>query len=201
VVTRVLVREGDAVKAGQVLMELSDIEARLDVELAKAELGRAKDALGRLQAVAVATRVSDAERGRAEGEVKVGEVKLAVAEARLQATRVAAPFEGIVVTVGVRTGEAAVAGGAPVAVISTIKDPHAAFEVPEADVRKVSVGQLCMVRLGADDAEYPGMVVAVAPVVNPATATVAVRTRLKLPEGAVAPRPGSVATVRLGAPK
>ncbi|HUR53563.1 MAG TPA: efflux RND transporter periplasmic adaptor subunit [Gemmataceae bacterium] len=201
VVARVHVREGDAVKAGQVLLELNDIEARLGVELAKAELGRAKDSLGIVQAMVKTANASAAERGRAEGDVRVGEAKLAVAEARLQATRVTAPFEGVVVTLGVATGEAVVAGGAPVAVVSTTKDPYAAFDVPEADVRKVGVGQPCTVRLGADDTEYPAMVVAVAPVVNPATATVGVRARFKLPEGTVAPRPGSMATIRLGAPK
>ena len=201
VVTRVNVREGDAVKAGQVLVELNDLEARVGVDLAKAEFMRARDAVEVVKALTKAAGASAAERSKAEGELRVAEARVVVAEARLQATRITAPFDGVVVTVGVATGEGVTVGGAPVAVVATVKDPHATLDVPEAHARAFSVGQLCTVRVGADDVVFPAAVVTVAPVVNPATATVTVKVRVKLPEGAVPPRPGSMVIVRLAPPK
>jgi RND family efflux transporter MFP subunit len=198
VVARVLVREGDAVKAGQILVELNDTEAKLGVDAARAELVRAKAALEHTLAAFKTNTVSAGERNRAEAECRVAEARLGMAEVKLQATRVLAPFDGTVVTLGVAPGEAVGTGAAPVAVVSDLKDLHAALLVSEEDAGKVAVGRPCKVRMQVGDAEYDAVVVSVAAVVDD-RGTVAARARLKLPEGVTAPRPGSSATARFDA--
>jgi RND family efflux transporter MFP subunit len=201
VVTRVLVRVGDAVKAGQVLAELNDTEARLGLDAAKVELVRAKGIWASIGPAVAANTISKVEVDRAEADVKAAEVRVMMAEAKLQATRVTAPLDGTVVTLSVSPGEAVGPNSPAVATVSDLRDLHAAFDVSEQGIGQVSVGQACTVKVWAGSAEYEGVVAAIGAVVDPASGTVHVRVRLKVPEGKPAPRPGGAATVRLADPK
>jgi len=60
----------------------------------------------------------------------------------------------------------------------------------------VAVGQECVVQVGVNRTEYPGVVVAVAATLDASTATIPVRVRIRLEDGKRPPPAGSFVTVR-----
>jgi len=112
VVREVLVLEGQAVKAGQVLVRLVDDDARLALAQAEAslrqreaELALASAALGRDSAVGTATEETQAELDRLPAAIAALEAKVAELRVDLQAKRKAASA-GVISQVQVETLEA-----------------------------------------------------------------------------------------------
>jgi RND family efflux transporter MFP subunit len=194
-VARVVVRFGEAVKAGQLLVELDDADARLDLSAAEAGLAAA-EVEGRVGAANPALEVR-----RTEAKVQRARVEVARAKAALQATRLTAPGDGTIVELNVAVGDLVAPGGPACVVVAPLRRLVAEVDVPEADAGRVSVGQACEVRLGAGGPEYRGEVAQVAAVVAPETGTVRVRVAVRVPDDQPAPRAGSVVRVRLGGKK
>jgi multidrug efflux pump subunit AcrA (membrane-fusion protein) len=197
IVVQVRVRSGEAVKAGQILVELDSTDARLALEGAEAGLALAEASVPpRTAGVATVQEVK-----RAEAEVRRARVEVEKARAAIAATRLLAPADGAVVELGVAPGDAVAPGGAAVAVVGSLDRLAAETDVPESAVARVAVGQGCAVRVGPGGPEYPGVVAEVAPVVDPRTATVRVRVAVKIPDREPPPRPGSFVTVRFSEKK
>jgi multidrug efflux pump subunit AcrA (membrane-fusion protein) len=106
-VVDVLVREGDWVKAGQVLAHLSAADQRRDVGLTREELDRAQARLAELRGnspntsqdtVGPVRRVSAAEREEAQNEVDRLRQQLHNDEGQLDRTAIRAPAAGFVTT-------------------------------------------------------------------------------------------------------
>jgi RND family efflux transporter MFP subunit len=194
-VARVPVRVGEAVKAGDLLVELDDTDARLDLAAAEAELAAAEVDI-RVGAANPALEVR-----RSEAKVQRARVTVARAKAALQATRLTAPGEGTVIEVNTAAGDIVAPGGAPCVMVAPLRRLVAEVDVPEAEAGRVSLGQACEVRLSTGGPEYQGEVVQVAAIVAPETGTVRVRVAIKVPETAPPPRPGSFVRVRLAEKK
>ncbi len=148
-VTRVLVREGDLVKRGQVLAELNAPDAaRVAGELAKArsQRGRAERALQRERKLIAQRATTDAELERAQADLaglraeeRAARTLLAAYGASGARIQVRAPIAGVVVHRGVDLG-ARVEGGARV---FRIVDPQRLLvraEVLERDAERVNKG-------------------------------------------------------------
>lgn len=132
-VERILVREGEQVKSGQVLIELWNADISERVTLARSDLGaaraRAEEAcvradLARREAERQASlkqrglasedsydKALNAERGSAaackagEAAVEVARAQIKVAQAELERTRLRAPFDGVVGEISAEAGE------------------------------------------------------------------------------------------------
>jgi RND family efflux transporter MFP subunit len=196
VMTTLAVKEGQAVKAGELLATLDDADARLGVAAAQVELNLAKDRLALTSESVKRGNESTIELRKVEAEVKRQEVAVERAQARLGATRVLSPFAGVVVKVTAQPGEAVGPGGPAVAEVATLGELVAVADVAEGDLGRVAVGQACTVTVRAADAAYPGVVERVGAVIDPATATAPVRVKVVTPKDHPAPRPGSFVTVR-----
>jgi RNA polymerase sigma factor (sigma-70 family) len=191
-VTRVHVRAGDTVVSGQMLAELDDTDAKLAVDAAMANLA--------------VTEVSHPPRERAlpaqeirlfEAEVKKAQVEVARAKAALQATKLVAPTAGTVVELNAAAGDPVTPTGPALAMVADLRSLAAVVSATESDARSISVGQECLVQVGAlNTEEYPGVVVGVGATVEVGTETILVRVRLRVLEGKRPPPAGSFVRVQ-----
>jgi RND family efflux transporter MFP subunit len=211
-VLRVHVREGDSVKAGDLLVELDDSEqrsalaaarARTAAAAARVELARAdSDALAlrhsRARTLVEAGAAQRAELEDLDGQaaslrrsVRVAEAELAAsraAEAPLQiaqdSRRVLAPLDGTVIGKPVAAGEL-VDSNAPVAELADFGTLAVEADVPEARVAQLGDNSPCEVTLDAVPGKrLRGVVSGTAKRVDRAKATLTVR--IKLLDAAVA---------------
>jgi len=174
-VVEVLRREGDKVKAGEVLFRLDDKPAQAARRVAEARVKAAEARVG---------------TARQQGELAVLRAELEVARAELEQASltldrhvVVAPFEGVVLRVNVEEGTSTnpqMFGLAISAGLCELADVSALFvgtQVSEAESARLAVGQPCEVRLDSHPKQaLRGKVDRVSAVVD--RGSVAVRVKL-----------------------
>jgi RND family efflux transporter MFP subunit len=143
-VTALPVLEGARVRAGQLLAVFDAPEARQGLAAARSELAASELALGvakrqheRMEALRAAGVVADREREMADSEHRGAEARLAAARAQVDqldaATRVRAPFAGVVVRRHLDVG-ADVGAGAPIVDVRSEGPVEVVVPVPETAV-------------------------------------------------------------------
>lgn len=174
VVARVMVREGDPVRAGDILLQLDPRVQELDLELARVQLQRARaefasgevqmklaemnfDRLRRLEAmksvseqelIQARTQI-EAARARLD-EVKAGiaiaELQVRKAQIELEHTRMLAPFEGIVMELRTNVGEQVGPGSERLILLASSSD-RLLFRAPVEvnEAKELQVGQVVQV--------------------------------------------------------
>jgi membrane fusion protein (multidrug efflux system) len=153
-VAQVMVRETQTVRAGDVLVQLDDSDARLAVAQAQADLARAQsDAsrasidLTRRRALAPEGAVSADELSTAQNAFGSSRAALVAAQARVQSAELAlsrtiirAPIGGVVSNKHVEIGQQ-VQAGAPLMVIAPITSAYVDANFKEGQLRNVHPGQ------------------------------------------------------------
>jgi HlyD family secretion protein len=211
-VVEVLVKEGQQVKAGELMVKLDPADAERAVREAKVVLRRIEAEIAQSRAtVAVAeldvkeakasedvasrgagmglvagesertakhnAKVADANLRMRRAQVSAGHAqhetaKLAVedAERRLTETKIFAPFDGTVLSVGVERGTIVssaltnVSGGSAVATLADLTDLRVIGAIDEAQIGRVKVDQEVVIRVDAyPDRSFAGKVERVAP--------------------------------------
>lgn len=162
-VSRLLVREGDAVRRGQLLAIISDRRLALEaqaggasVAAAQATAERTRADLGRYQALFNRGFVAQARLDQVQADARAAEAQLraaraqhgALSEANAQG-RVLAPADGRVTRAPIPQGAVVMPGDVVVAIATGA--PVLRLELPEADARVLTQGQDIRL-LGADDA-------------------------------------------------
>jgi HlyD family secretion protein len=205
-VSRVLVKEGDIVKAGQIIAELEAADqrsaiaaatsrilvARARVSTAKANVAEVTQQVTRERALVEKGAVSKAtvddllakEKGlieqvaAAEAEVKAAEAEAATAGVGLVDRTVRAPIDGTVISKPVTAGELVGPANAPVAEIADFASLLAEVDVPEGRLHLVKIGGPCEIVLDAyPDRRYRGQVLELGKRVDRAKATVKVKVK------------------------
>jgi len=209
-VTRVHVREGDVVKAGQPLVTLDTRDfvlraqqaeaardgARVQLDAAKLEWTRVKkllaeNAVSQAQFDGIEARYKGAVAGLAAAETAV-----AMAKKALHDSVIRAPFDGIIVKRLVNEGEyAAVMPPTPLITIEEINPIDLRIQVPAADMEKVRVGTPVRVRLPATGRELDLRLTRVVPASDPRTRTFSAIVEIPNPDHAL--RSGLYAEVTL----
>jgi RND family efflux transporter MFP subunit len=200
------VREGDQVRAGQLLarfeaslQESGRASAEADRVAANAELANAQWTLEQNQSLFKAGAIAERDLKVSQQAVTTARARLAAAVARLRTTgneardtRVVAPASGVVekrlVDAGVR-----LARGAPMFTIVRSGTLELAAAVPARQAGVVRVGQV--VRFAADGRRFDGKVARVSPTIDPATRSVSVYVQVPNPDNTL--RGGTFATGRV----
>jgi len=197
VLTEVRAREGDSVRAGQVLARVDARERRLAFEQAELRLARAEAEHARQQRAFEQDLVAEYEYEKARFDRDLAASELETARLELERTEIRAPFAGKVTEVLL------VEGGRlePAQHLLTLADFNtliARLYVPERDVAGLVPGQPAVVRPESDatGTGITGHIREVSPVVDRSTGTVKVTVALPAPAGAVV-RPGSFARVSI----
>jgi RND family efflux transporter MFP subunit len=206
-VTRVGVKLGQEVKAGDLVASLDPGTLPAEVARAEALLAAAKARTGRALAVlaqaqrdqkrtqnlatqkaastaeletaasAVALAQADVAIGRAEEDRAAAD--LAVLQVRQRQTWMTAPFSGRVATLHVEQGTM-MSAGEPVAVLVANEAPRVRFAVGESEATALRLGAPVQIRVGG--VRVPGEIDALGAEVEPESRTLAVEATLNVPE-------------------
>jgi membrane fusion protein (multidrug efflux system) len=195
IVTAIHFTDGQAVKAGQVLVELDREQANADLAAATAAFEESRSQFNRSRELLATQVLSKAQYEQIEATMKANEARVAAAQARLSDTYIRAPFTG---GVGMRR----VSLGAlisPGTVITTLDDTSSIkvdFSVPEAHVGRLRAGQNVLARTNAyPGRKFTGRVASIDSRVDPATR--AVNVRAVVANSGAALKPGMFLTVEL----
>ena len=195
VVARVLVREGQTVKAGQALAALDLRE--IDAQLAKARTGvsKAQRDLARAQnlyrdSVATLENVQDA-----TSALEIAQSDYTSAAFNQRYAIIVAPANGVVLHKLANAGEL-VSPGQPVVVMSSASSGSIVrVGVPDRDVVRLKIGDPATVTFSAyPDQQFAGRVSEIPAAANPQTGTYAVEVRLTQSPGVAT---GLIGNVRI----
>lgn len=205
-VERVLVREGETVREGQLLAVFESTEQEVGRASAAAERAAAQSELETAQwtheqneQLFKAGAISARELRASEQAVATARARLAAAEARTRTsgmaerdTRVLAPASGTIERRTVQTGERMSRGAAMFTLVRSDLLELAA-SVPARQANSVRTGQL--VRFAADGRTFDGRVARVSPTIDPSSRSITVYVQVPNPGGQL--KGGTFATGRV----
>lgn len=184
-VDRVLVREGDNVRAGQVLAKLDARILRAELRKAAATRRQAEVELNNLKKLAVKKLVSDNALERAQTTFDIAHAEESVFKTRVSYMTIRAPFAGIVAARLVEPGDIAPKHTH----LLTLVDPKQLVtdvQVSELLIARLNIGDRAEVRIDAlGDTVYTGKILRIYPTIDPATRLGRIEVVLKpVPKGA-----------------
>ena len=186
--------EGVQVRAGEVLAQIDELEARAQVEISRVALQDAETAYERAKASLENAIVSQEVYDQAYSAFESAKAQLAGNEIQLGYTRITAPFDGLIIQRAVKFGET-VTAGQQLFRISDFDPLLCVIGVPERDLARLSIGQPAILQVEAfPDEQFRGRVLRISPVVDAATGTIRVTLEVNR-QGRLSP--GMFAGVRL----
>lgn len=193
--TELRVREGDRVRAGEVLVRYDERILRAQLDKASAALGQAELDHDRNRQLRAKGFVSEDAVARAATNLEIARAEVRLLQARVQHMTIAAPFDGVVARRLVEPGNVTPQHTH----LLTVIDPSRLVtdvNVSELVMPYLSVGAPAQVRIDAlGEALHPGRIVRIHPTIDPATRTGRVEVVLNpVPPGA---RPGQFCRVLL----
>lgn len=192
-VSRIHFREGQAVRAGALLVSLDDRLIAAQLAQAAAAARQSQADYERARELAAQKLVATADLERARTQVDVDRAKVREVEARLRQSRILAPFAGVTGLRQFSPGDMVQAGQALVALVS-VHPIKVDARFPEAQAVQLRAGQTVQVTLNALPGEtFTGRVLALEPVLEAASRAQTVRAELPNPAGRL--RPGMTAQV------
>jgi RND family efflux transporter MFP subunit len=132
--------EGDKVRAGQTLVQLEDALLRAELDAARATRAQERLDLRRLEGLSKRGGASEDEIAQARTAVAVAEAQVQILETRLDYTRIAAPFDGVITQRLVEPGDFV----AKNTQLLTVADPASL-------IAEVPVSELVLPQLAVDD--------------------------------------------------
>ncbi len=211
-------RDGDYVRAGQLLFTIDQRPAQAQLDQARAQLARAQATLVNARTELARSRTLAAQRAASVEEVeartaavRAGEAEVAAAGANVRAqgltlgfTRVLAPISGRISQRRVDPGNAVTADDTALTTIVSTDPLHFTFDGSEALLLRYQrqgggrVGSAVRIRL-QDEAAYarPGRLDFVDNAIDPASGTIQARAVVPNPDGFL--RPGMMGRLRLSA--
>jgi membrane fusion protein (multidrug efflux system) len=182
-VAEILFREGQPVKANEILVKLDDTLARAELADAEARQKLAEANLARANQLARTGSGTERARDEAIAASGTGRAAVELARAKLDKHTIRAPFAGLAGLRGLSVG-AFVSTGTEVANIESIDPIKVDFSVPEILLTDVRVGQSVDIAVDAlPGRSFTGTIYAIAPVVDVNGRSLRVRARLPNPDG------------------
>lgn len=194
-ITAIHFDDGNRVKAGDVLVEMTSAEEHALLEEARATVGEARSQYDRVKLLAAQGRAAQSLLDERRREWDTARARLTAIESRLADRLVRAPFDGVLGLRNVSLGALVEPGD----VITTLDDDSwmkLEFPVPSTYLATLRPGLPLTVRARAyGDREFQGEVSSIDSRVDPATRSVRVRALLPNPDRSL--RPGVLMSVVL----
>ena len=193
VVKELTFNEGQAVAQGAQLARLDDREIRADAERAEAQQEQAQSAYKRSEKLLEQSAISQQEMDDAKAALKVAQANAALASARLDKTRIRAPFAGLVGRRRVSPG-AYLREGEVITDLARVDEMKVSFAAPERYAGMLHPGiAVDAITPAFPRDHFPGRLTVVDPVIDPETRTVQLVAKLPNPDRRL--RPGMSANV------
>lgn len=194
-ISEILFREGQAVRAGDVLVRLDASIQRAEHQQAAANLALNKSRVDRARDLYAKNFISAQARDEAESNFQVAEASHALSAARLTKLEIKAPFPGLVGLRSVSVGDY-IKDGQEIANLEGVDPLKLDFRIPEIYLKRVAVNQALEVTLDAlPDKTIPGKVYAINPLIDAGGRAIVVRAVIRNTDARL--RPGMFARVRL----
>ncbi len=194
-VTAIAFREGQQVKAGDVLVEFDSEQARANLAEAEAALRDSRSQFNRSRELFATKALSEAQLDQLQATLSMNEARVAGARSQLNDTIIRAPFAGRVGLRNVSIGSFV----SPTTVITTLDDTSVIkldFSVPEVFLADVREGLEVTGRTTAySDDVFKGKVTSIDSRLDPVSRAVTVRARIDNRDGRL--KPGMLMTVNL----
>ncbi len=177
-VEEIRVKEGNLVKAGEVLIILDSRDLKAQLQQAQAEFENATVHYQRMRQLFAQESVARQELDNAERTYKVAEAAKNIIEANLTYTVIKAPFDGVITDKIIEVGETATPGRP---LLRLEDNQHLRLEVTVAatDIGAILLGEKVEVRLDAlGEESLMGRVAKILPAADPSTHTVSVKVDL-----------------------
>ena len=174
-VKEVLVKEGDAIKAGQPLivlstldLELSVKEAELAVRSAQLQVDRANDPYKKRREDGNVVYIAGylERRQEVESKLRAAQASLDAAKSNLAQGTLLAPFDGTVVDINIGAGEVTQPGKVVITVGEVARMQIETTDLSERDVPNVKVGQTATTYIESLKTTINGKVTSVSPISN-----------------------------------
>jgi membrane fusion protein (multidrug efflux system) len=193
-VTSIRFAEGERVQAGDLLLTTNDRELQAERERLQHRLDLATDRAERQQALLDEGGASQEEVDEIVNQVNVLQAELRLVEARIEKTKVRAPFAG---TIGLRqvSAGAYLSPQTTIATLQSVRPIKLDLSVPEKYATELREGTRVTFTVRGSDRTVEGRVYAVEPSVNPETRSVQLRARAPNDDGLL--RPGMFADVQI----
>ena len=186
-------REGQALESGALIARLDDSEIKAEAERSLAQRDQAKSNYERQQKLAAQNLVPEQELEDSRTALRVAEATAALLQARLDKTRIRAPFAGLVGVRRVSRG-AYVREGNVITDLTRVNEMKVSFSAPERFAKDLKPGIEVELHTPAFPGEtFRGRLSVVDPIVNPDTRTL--RLVARIPNPGVRLRPGMSADV------
>ena len=208
-VRQITVREGEAVKAGQVLVRVdtADLDAKLlerqgQLESARAQLAMAQKNLNNSQKLLKQSFISqnafddsESKQQVTQGSVKSAEAQVRLAQNALQDAVATAPLSGVVSKRHVQPGEK-VGFDAPLVTVVDLRDMELQALIPAVDIPEIKPGMTVSLTVdGFGERKFTGRIERIAP--STEAGTRAILVFVGIPNTDAALRGGMFATGRI----
>jgi membrane fusion protein (multidrug efflux system) len=194
-ISRVLVEEGQAVRAGQLLATVDAIDYKLSAEQAVASAAQAADEHQRMRQLYERGSLAPNDYAKYEMATKVKAAQAAQAQERLDDTRLTSPISGIVARRGVDAGESA-APGVPVFTIVALDRVTIRVGIPEAQIGLLRRGTTATIAVPAlAEKRFPARVTMIGVSADAASRTYPVK--LEVPNPGHLLLPGMIAEAHI----
>jgi membrane fusion protein, multidrug efflux system len=194
-VTAIRFREGQQVKAGEVLVEFDSEQARATLAEAEAALSDSQSQFKRSRELFATKALSEAQLDQLQATLSANQARVAGARSQLNDTIIRAPFAGRVGLRNISVGSYV----SPGTVITTLDDTSVIkldFSVPEVFLSSLQEGLQISARTSAyPDEDFKGKVSSIDSRLDPVSRAIIVRARIDNKDGRL--KPGMFMTVKL----
>jgi RND family efflux transporter MFP subunit len=180
-VTRVLVQEGDTVRAGALLSTQDEDDLALALRAAEAQAAQAKADHDRAEALLGKKSITKQAAQQAETAWQTADSQAGMAQVRLKKAKITAPFDGQVARRNVQPGDV-LAPGQPAFEVVDNRKMEIQADLPAAALALVKPGQTIRFRVAGFDRPFDGKLTQVSPSLGQDGRTLKVRMEVPNPD-------------------
>ena len=145
-ITSLSIKQGDTVKAGDIIIAMDSAEKKIAVDAATQVVTQKQAQADATEALAKKGNVAKLQLDSARADLQNAQSQLESVKAELERTQVIAPFDGLVDKISVENG-ASVQQGAAVATLLSLDPIVATGEISERNLSQIKIGSPATVKL------------------------------------------------------